>query len=869
MDGSRERVADIARDADIDTSKLIKLLSLWDEDRSGRIDKAQFDRGASILFPVLSREEVHALYKSVEADALGTISLTELMSVFGAPAAPHSTSPTSAQEQAPGKEELDRLQMELHQALQNAHVRVIELFNKWDEDHSGSVSRKEFRKGVAAFLLLQSGGIEMSHTAADALFSRFDVDNSGEIEITELRRALIRGELLHHKYTNGKKVDGLEMSQPLGTTFGTSRGSAVLSAESAQTLEHVGESSDASFVAARMVATEEAMKAATAAKVAAEAAAAEAAKAAAAKAAEVVAAKAAEAAATKVAEEAAAAKAADDLAAATRAARKAVELKAVQTATANTNVKLVGAPHEAFQSSSKQSKAPTAEVALQSAVSFLRVVLQYEHQRLFEELHKIVDEDDIISRRDFRQAIQNLGDSLQLDLPRAIVDSAFNELDTKRVSVLSMNELSKLLSPRQPPDMELQLHHKQITSAEPVEQPHVGHGHQQTVAQLFELGVQTAQTVSSMTQNDRLVASDTLSLVTRQLRLEPEADKTAGTTGDPQSGRMQVAAREPSAALTMSPADSRVVESLPELGVVGSSRELIQRDSVPYCALSEPHLAVPNRDDVWAAMGAAGCVERVRARRAEQAVTRGTLRREREHAAEYADAFRPPADELWVHAPSEPAPPLLLSQGDDGSPEHLHRLSRELSAQATLPLTSRSKVALSSTMRSKSFTPPSQRMRGEVSLVEKLPILHAAPPLEWVPTRWCQVELANIGDYSRARDLESLPLTTTRNTGETVYHMRQCDPRSKKMDCVQSQTIMCDRGLHRRTFVLKSSRKQGAGIRFGVATSDDPTGLAWALRLRDGRLVVHDPSDGRELFIGEQLLPPSKALDNNYVAPSK
>ena len=163
------------------------------------------------------------------------------------------------------------------------------------------------------------------------------------------------------------------------------------------------------------------------------------------------------------------------------------------------------------------------------------------------------------------------------------------------------------------------------------------------------------------------------------------------------------------------------------------------------------------------------------------------------------------------------------------------------------------------------FTPPSLRLTSDTVISEPAR-LHHAGQLLWKPTEWCLAEVDD-EDYRRMRHFNDVATLSATHCGMTVYHVRYCDPRERPADTVNSDTVMADGGVHRWTFHLRSRHGDGAGIRFGVATADNRAGFAWGLRLRDGRLVAHDPEDGRELYVGEHLLPPSKAHSWNYDAP--
>ena len=61
-------------------------------------------------------------------------------------------------------------------------MRVIDLFREWDEDESGTVSKKEFRKAMPML------GLQVSKRDIDALFDSWDPDGSGQLELGELNK---------------------------------------------------------------------------------------------------------------------------------------------------------------------------------------------------------------------------------------------------------------------------------------------------------------------------------------------------------------------------------------------------------------------------------------------------------------------------------------------------------------------------------------------------------------------------------------------------------------------------------------------------------------------------------------------------------
>ena len=76
--------------------------------------------------------------------------------------------------------------VQLCDALAAKAVRVIDLFREWDDDGTGSVDRKEFRRGLAEL------GYEGDRTVVDELFNSMDPDGSGSLSLEELNAQLRR-----------------------------------------------------------------------------------------------------------------------------------------------------------------------------------------------------------------------------------------------------------------------------------------------------------------------------------------------------------------------------------------------------------------------------------------------------------------------------------------------------------------------------------------------------------------------------------------------------------------------------------------------------------------------------------------------------
>ena len=81
------------------------------------------------------------------------------------------------------------IRFSLRDALSRSASRVIDLFRKWDDDGSGEINKKEFRRAIRALgFNFFKGDAEI-----DMVFDDFDVDGSGSIEYGEMNKMLRQG----------------------------------------------------------------------------------------------------------------------------------------------------------------------------------------------------------------------------------------------------------------------------------------------------------------------------------------------------------------------------------------------------------------------------------------------------------------------------------------------------------------------------------------------------------------------------------------------------------------------------------------------------------------------------------------------------
>ena len=194
------------------SSRVIDLFKQWDDDGSGEIDKKEFRRAIkSMGFDFFANDsEIDTVFDEFDIDKGGTINYKELNKMLrvqmqldpklqaGAVAIQTGTAgkhklrrrdPTQKTSKL-GAVELDEslpVQEQLRELLTKNAVRVIDLFREWDEDGSGTVDKKEFRKA------LQALGVKADKEELNTLFDTLDTDKGGTLEYGEINKALRRG----------------------------------------------------------------------------------------------------------------------------------------------------------------------------------------------------------------------------------------------------------------------------------------------------------------------------------------------------------------------------------------------------------------------------------------------------------------------------------------------------------------------------------------------------------------------------------------------------------------------------------------------------------------------------------------------------
>ena len=189
--------------------RVVEVFHLWDEDGSGSVSRNEFKKALPpVLGMTIDRADSDALFDMFDADKSGSIDYTELHSKLrigsdielakelrrGSGGVLEASENKTRGSELSGKGGLlaavvangDEDPIEaLRTAISKSMMRVLDLFRVWDEDQSGTVSKKEFRRALPVL-----GFKDVSREVVDALFDSLDGDKSGTIEYRELQKLL-------------------------------------------------------------------------------------------------------------------------------------------------------------------------------------------------------------------------------------------------------------------------------------------------------------------------------------------------------------------------------------------------------------------------------------------------------------------------------------------------------------------------------------------------------------------------------------------------------------------------------------------------------------------------------------------------------
>jgi len=228
-----ERVRELRAILADSNKRVFEFFRLWDVDGSGEVDRSEFAPALRALGLDLTDEDAAALFASFDSDGSGQLSQLEMyrqlrsgkdvdlsshlvadrfgtvhrvkvaqgsageivLEAKNAIAITH-TSRRKRYSALPAAVDLVEIEdggapivEQLRDLLTENSTRVVDLFRDWDVDQSGTITRKEFCRSVAALGFLPAKGPEEVLT----LFNELDADGSGTIEYAELNKVLRRG----------------------------------------------------------------------------------------------------------------------------------------------------------------------------------------------------------------------------------------------------------------------------------------------------------------------------------------------------------------------------------------------------------------------------------------------------------------------------------------------------------------------------------------------------------------------------------------------------------------------------------------------------------------------------------------------------
>ena len=191
-------------------ARVSDVLAHWDEDGDGELTKQEFRKALRAMGFRARNEEFDAIFDEFDTDNSGTISSAELSRMLRIPMpAPQSKGQRGIAMMAKRQHSLRReyedervapalknaqidpnmagdVQEQLVKLLERSKTRVIDLFRAWDDDFSGTIDKKEFRRAI------RSLGVQCTKQQIDDMFDVFDIDGSGCIDYHELNRHLRR-----------------------------------------------------------------------------------------------------------------------------------------------------------------------------------------------------------------------------------------------------------------------------------------------------------------------------------------------------------------------------------------------------------------------------------------------------------------------------------------------------------------------------------------------------------------------------------------------------------------------------------------------------------------------------------------------------
>lgn len=178
-------------------------------EHNGTCTRKQFT-DAMVELGVLGADEnaPDELFASLDADGSGVIQVSELEAAVQQLMDPNASS--HLEDLLKKGSSVSSSVMALREKLASMAARVVELFQVWDKDNDGQISRSEFIRAMPHLGLQDCLAVEIN-----GLFTAFDPDGSGQISFRELNRMLRKEKVVKEKVVKptGPPIPVLEVTQ--------------------------------------------------------------------------------------------------------------------------------------------------------------------------------------------------------------------------------------------------------------------------------------------------------------------------------------------------------------------------------------------------------------------------------------------------------------------------------------------------------------------------------------------------------------------------------------------------------------------------------------------------------------------------------
>ena len=206
QDNTRNRLQTLRTALAAKLGRVIDIFREWDDDGDGVISRQEFRKALPVLGIGADRSDANALFDLLDDDKSGFIDYKELNSKLRSGASLQTDEEKNAKARSKSKGHEKRTPREggqgsvvkvlelrdsdnpveaLRKAMRKRMTRVIDVFRQWDEDGSGSISKKEFRRALPIL-----GMLDCPKVVAEMLFDKLDEDKSGSIDYQELNQSL-------------------------------------------------------------------------------------------------------------------------------------------------------------------------------------------------------------------------------------------------------------------------------------------------------------------------------------------------------------------------------------------------------------------------------------------------------------------------------------------------------------------------------------------------------------------------------------------------------------------------------------------------------------------------------------------------------